>query len=306
MAFLLFQKIASLFLCIAAGFTLVKLRLLKSEDSKVLTMLSLYLIVPAVIIQAFQIDLTREILTGFLFACALGLAAHIALILLTRLLCRLLGLNNIERASLIYTNAGNLNIPLIIALLGNEWVIFASTYICIQTIFIWTHGVSLISGQSILNWKKILRNVNVISIFIGLVLMMTGLRLPGIIATAVDSLASTVGPVSMLMIGMVMAGVDLRKTFGKARVFFLAFLRLIGLPLLVMLLIKPLHLEMLVPNGNTILYIIMLAVCAPSGVMVTQLAQVYGARPEEAASINIVTTLLCIASMPVMTWIFYL
>ena len=306
MAFLLFQKIASLFLCIAAGFILVKSGLVKSGDSRILTVVNLYIVIPCMIIQAFQIDLTKDILVGFVFAFALAVAEQIVLILLARAGAGPMRLNNVERASLIYSNAGNLNFPLILALMGPEWIIFASTYVCMQTFFIWTHGVSLISGQSIRDWKKILGNVNVISVLIGFAMMVTGLRLPGILAEAVDSLASTVGPMSMVIIGMVMAGVDLKKALSGGRIFLLAFLKLIVLPLLIMLLLRISQVETLVPNGDGIVYILFLAVCAPSGVMVTQLAQLYDAEAEAAASINVVTTLLCIASMPLMTWLYYL
>ena len=306
MAFLLFQKIASLFLCIAAGFILVKSGLVESGDSRVLAVVNLYSVIPCMIIQAFQIDLTKDILVGFVFAFALAVAEQIVLILLVRAGAGPMRLNNVERASLIYSNAGNLNFPLILALMGPEWIIFASTYVCMQTFFIWTHGVSLISGQSIRDWKKILGNVNVISVLIGFAMMVTGLRLPGILAEAVDSLASTVGPMSMVIIGMVMAGVDLKKALSGGRIFLLAFLKLIVFPLLIMLLLRISQVETLVPNGDGIVYILFLAVCAPSGVMVTQLAQLYDAEAEAAASINVVTTLLCIASMPLMTWLYYL
>ena len=306
MALLLFQKIASLFLCIAAGFVLVKSGFVRSEDSKILTVVNLYVVIPCMIIQAFQIDVTQDILVGFVFAFALALGEQLLLILLTRIGTGPLRLNYVERASLIYSNAGNLNFPLILALLGPEWIIFASTYVCMQVFFLWTHGVSLISGQSIRDWKKILLNLNVLSVLVGFVMMLTGFRLPGVLAEAVDSLASTVGPMSMIIIGMVMAGVDLKKVLSGGRIYLIAFLKLIVLPLLIMLPFRLFRLDTLVPNGDGIVYILFLAVCAPSGVMVTQLAQIYDTEAESAASINVVTTLLCILSMPLMTWIYYL
>ena len=51
---LLAQQIAQLFLMIFMGFLIVKAGLLKDEDSKVLSKIVLYLIVPCVILNAFQ------------------------------------------------------------------------------------------------------------------------------------------------------------------------------------------------------------------------------------------------------------
>lgn len=51
---LLMEQIIQLFLMIFMGFVIVKARLLKSEDSRVLSVIVLYLIVPCVIINAFR------------------------------------------------------------------------------------------------------------------------------------------------------------------------------------------------------------------------------------------------------------
>ena len=50
---LLAQQIAQLFLMILMGFLIVKAGLLKDEDSKVLSKIVLYLIIPCVILNAF-------------------------------------------------------------------------------------------------------------------------------------------------------------------------------------------------------------------------------------------------------------
>ena len=62
---LLAQQIAQLFLMIFMGFLIVKAGLLKDEDSKVLSKIVLYLIVPCVILNAFQVDYTPETVCGF-------------------------------------------------------------------------------------------------------------------------------------------------------------------------------------------------------------------------------------------------
>ena len=63
-SFLLFKQIAQFFIMIIMGYTLVKLKIVKSEDSKVLSMVCLYLIMPCVIINSFLIDFTPEKLKG--------------------------------------------------------------------------------------------------------------------------------------------------------------------------------------------------------------------------------------------------
>ncbi len=306
MALLLFQKIASLFLCLGAGFLLVKLKLLKSTDSRILTILCIYLILPCVIIQAFQLELTAEVRQGFVFALVLSLVVNIVLILLAKALGKALKLSAIEQAALIYSNATNLNFPLIIAIMGNEWIIYASAYVCVQLVMVWTIGVSLISGQNSASWKKILFNCNLISVVIGILLMVTGIRLPKIVAEAMSLTSPMLGPLSMIMIGMLLAGIDLKAAFTDKRVYLVTFLKLIVVPGIVLLLMKLCGAADMVGKGVSLTYLVFLAVIAPTGVIVPQLAQLYDRDAEHAGTINVVTTLLCIATMPLMTELYRL
>ena len=57
------------------------------------------------------------------------------------------GFTPIEKATIIYSNSGNLIIPLVGAILGNEWVIYSSGYMVVQTILLWTHAKSLVCNE---------------------------------------------------------------------------------------------------------------------------------------------------------------
>ena len=67
---LLMEQIIQLFLMIFMGFLIVKAKLLNSEDSKILSIIVLYLIIPCVIINAFQVDYTPQTVKGLLIALA--------------------------------------------------------------------------------------------------------------------------------------------------------------------------------------------------------------------------------------------
>ncbi len=301
MAILLLEQIASLFIIMISGYAAVKLGLLKSEQSKVLTVLSVYIILPCVIITSFQIQLTDQILNGFLLALAAAVLIHVLLLFSVKLIGNLFHLNEIERGSLIYSNAGNLIIPIVTAVLGDEWVIYASAFLCVQLVFTWTHGQTLLSGTKTFSWKKILLNCNLISVMIGIVLMITKIRIPGVLLTAMSSLGKMLGPMGMLMVGMLLGGMALKRIFINKRVYFISFLKMIAVPGLVLLFLKLSGMEHLVPEGKTILFISFLAVMTPSAALVTQLAQLYGKDADHAGAINVMTTVFCIATMPLMS-----
>ena len=62
----------------------------------------------------------------------------------------------------------------------------------------------------------------------------------------------------------------------------------------------------LVPDGQTILLVSLLATCTPSASTITQMAQIYGTDADYASAINVVTTLLCIFTMPLMVALYQL
>ena len=288
----------------AAGFVIVKAKLARPEDSRMLSILCIYLIMPCAVIKAFQIELTPAIRNGFLVAVAAAFLIHFCLIALDQVIKRVFRLDAVERDSIVYSNAGNLIIPLVTTLLGEEWVIYASAFICVQLFFVWTHGFSIMSGQRQLQIKKLLTNVNLIAVVLGLVLMLLHVRLPEVLMNAVSSVAGTVGPISMIMIGMILAGVRFRDVLTDSRVYLTSLLKMILTPGLILLILWVSRLYTLVPDGRTILLISFLAVITPPAATVTQMAQLCRNRPDHASAINALSTVLCVGTMPLMVWLF--
>ncbi|WP_044918428.1 AEC family transporter, partial [Enterocloster clostridioformis] len=69
-ALLLTKQISELFIIMFFGYAMVKSRILKTEDSKVLSVITLYLIIPCVIINAFQIEYSAAVRDGLILAFA--------------------------------------------------------------------------------------------------------------------------------------------------------------------------------------------------------------------------------------------
>ena len=176
-----------------------------TEDSRVLSIMAIYIIAPCVIIRSFQIDFTPEVRNGFLMTVAAAVLINVCLLFLTGLYQKIFRLDAVERASVMYANTGNLVIPLVMSIFGDEWVVYASAAMCVQLAFMWTHANHIISGEKGVHWKRILTNVNLVSIAIGLALLLTGIRLPALVQEALAQMSATMGPVNMVMLGMLLA-----------------------------------------------------------------------------------------------------
>lgn len=301
---LLMQQIVQLFLMIFMGYLIVKTGLVRDDDSKVLSKIILYLIVPCVIINSFQVDYTTDTVKGLLIAFAASVMTQVILLVVISVAGRLLHLNEVEVASVYYSNSGNLIVPIVTFILGQEWVLYGCVFMSVQLVFLWTHCKKLISREASYDWKKIILNINMISIFIGVVLFFTKIRLPEIIGNTLASVGTMIGPASMIVTGMLFAGMNLKQIFANKRVYFITFLRLIAVPLIALVLIKLSNLASFSADGNKIMLIVFLAIITPSASTVTQMCQVYGNDSKYASAINVMTTLLSIITMPVMVMLF--
>ena len=303
---LLLKQIVILFIMMGCGYLIVRTRLLTSEDSRVLSVLVVYLIMPCVIIKSFQIELTDNIIKGFIMATVSAVCIHLLLFVFTAALGKCIKLDQVEKASLIYSNSGNLIIPMVTAILGEEWVIYASAFLCVQMLFLWTHGQSLIKGEKAFSIDKILKNLNLIAVIVGFILMICKVKLPDVLYSTLGSISGTIGPVSMVMLGMMLAGMDMKRIFYNRKLYIISMIKMFIMPAVVLIIMKLSGIYTLTEDGSMIGYISILAVITPTATAVTQLAQLYNKDAEYSGAINAMTTLVCIVTMPLMTQLYML
>ena len=185
---LLAEQIGELFLMILLGWVLVRSGLLRSEDSRSLSVVTLYLVSPCVMLNAFQIERTPELVKGLLLSLLTAVVIHVVLFLLVTLLGKVWRFRAVEQASVMYSNAGNLIIPIVSAILGKEWVVFTSVFLAIQVPLLWTHCRILLSGERQVSLRKILLNPNILAVLAGVVLFAAGIRLPELLTGAMEGM----------------------------------------------------------------------------------------------------------------------
>lgn len=296
------KKIAELFLILFATAGLVRLNVLKAENSKVLSRLSLYFVTPCVIFNSFQKELTPEIRSGLLTAAALALGFQLLFFLTAGFLRRFWKATEVELASVAFTNVGNLVIPLVAYAKGDEWVIYTSAYILVFNILFWTVGIRLFDSEHSPGLRKLLFNPNILAIAAGVIVLFTGLKLPEPLALAFSDVAGMIGPLSMMITGIIVGSMSFRGMFSQRRIFGVIFFRMVlasGLAVLVAVTVAK-----ALPVDRTIVMIPLLGALAPSASNINQVAILYNKDARYASSINVLTTLSCIATIPLWVTVF--
>lgn len=286
------------------GLFSVRAGIFKQSESRVFSTMVIYILQPCMIVNAFQIDLTRERINGFAAAIIFSFLVYFFWIFLSVFFRKLFKLNKVEEMTLIFSNVGNLILPLVQMVLGDDMVFYASAIQLPFNLFLWTYCVRVLSGENKVELKKVFLNSNVLAVFIGIFLMLANIRFPDVIGTAMSSLSAMVGPLSMLVIGMIIGQQDLRKLVTFKKGYLVVFLRLVVYPLTVMLILFVSGILKVLPFLVPVFQVTFFALSAPPAAMVSQLALIYDEEPVEAGNLNVIGTILCAVTIPAVLYIY--
>lgn len=294
MTMLILHRLFLMLLYIIPGYVLYKKQIISDEGARDLGKLLLYLILPAAIINSYNIPFSTQKAWGLLISFLAAALSLFLSILVSRIL---FGKKKpLECFGTAFSNAGFMGIPLVQSVIGADAVYYAAAFVALLNILQWTYGVYIITGdRKTVSLKKILFNPVLISFFIGIVLFLLPVRLPDIVTELMGTIAGMNAPVAMLIIGMYLAQIPFLSLFRDLLSYKASFVRLFLIPALTLLLLAVL------PWGDSNLkQTILILAAAPVGSNVAVYARLYHADYKQAVKEVLLSTLLCIASMPLL------
>ncbi len=286
-----------LFLFILLGVIIYKTGIITSDTRGSYNRFLINVTLPAMILHSFLGDVPVSRLTQAGLILAVSALSCLASWLLGRLLWR--GQAEGRRGTLVFgtmfSNAGNAGMPVVQLVFGEAGVFFASVFLIPVRILMWTLGVSLfLPGRGRGRWRPLLLNPSVLVVFLGLFLMLTGLRLPAVLQTALQRVGDITGPLAMILIGTTLAEIPLREAFCR-EAWLLSGLRLLALPLLTLLALRLVNADPLVTSVAFIL-------CAmPVETNTAVLAERYGGDYRLAGKCVFLSTVLSLFTVPLLT-----
>jgi predicted permease len=213
-------------------------------------------------------------------------------------------LDPVDMCTLMFANVGNLVLPVIAMMLGSEMTFYCAGFQMPFNLFTWIYGYMLMSGRRDVPVRKIVFNPNLIALFLGFIFLLTGLKMPAVIDTAMEGLQNMVAGASMMLVGVVIAGSDLKEIFANKRAYLISAGRLIVIPILTILILFATGFLSRHPQYSQVLMVIMIAAAAPSASSVVQLSVLTGRDAPRAGAYNVMTTLLCVLTMPLIIYIY--
>ncbi len=288
------SQVCTLFLILGTGFLFGKLKLITEKGQKELTTLLLNCVSPCLIINAFQIDWDAQFLrrlgTGFLLLAGTYLVAvGVAALLFRR---QPEDLRPCLQYGSMYGNVGFMGLPLVSAVLGEDTAIYAILAIVVFNLFAFTHGVMLMGGRGAFSPGRILKTPALWAVAVGLVLLLTRLRLPGPIYTAMGFISDMNTPLAMIVIGAQLSRANLLELFKTPLLYAASAVKLLFLPALTAVLLLPLHLD------PTLYTAVVILTGTPAAGFTSIFAQEYHRDVTRSAQLVSLSTLLSALTLP--------
>ena len=292
------QQVAVLFLLIGTGMVAVKTGVLKLENKQALSNLLVYIIVPAMVVNSYRMEFSTQILRNLLAAFGMSVLSVLLGTVITLLLtARKTGSRMpIFRFACIFSNAAYMGFPLISALFGSEGLLYASAYVTVFNILLWTLGYGLVSGGSSVKEiaHSLVRTPVLYAIVVGLGIYLLQIPLPALITQPLELLAGVNTPLSMLITGILIATGDLKQIVCDRHIWKLAGLRMLVIPAVCLAAFAALGLLRFGMSAQVVL----LLECCPAAAITSVFAVQFGHDEQFAAGCVVLTTLLSIVTLP--------
>lgn len=293
------NQIFTMFIIIMLAVVCYKTKLVDQDGSKVLSNILMYLINPCIIFCSYQKEFEPRLVKGLLISFVLAVVAHLLAMLLAQIFIRGQKVDIInERMAVIYSNCSFLAIPLVNRIYGLEGVFYLTAYITIFSLLIWTHGVIFMGGRECR--KEVVKAIlspAILTIFAGLICYFARIEVPRIIMEPLEAIGAMNTPVAMIIAGICIAQVDVRKTLFKWRIYLVCFLKLLLVPVCLILLIKPFL------GAGMVSGVSVVAAASPVATMCMIFAIRFKKDSQYASELFAVSTLLSLGTIPLVLYL---
>ncbi|MBO1003008.1 AEC family transporter [Pseudogracilibacillus auburnensis] len=292
------QEMFVLYAIAIVGFIVRKKGILNEHASHVLTPLILYITLPALIIFSLDTSFSITVLTEFLWLVSMSIYILLLSVCFASWMGRRSALPERQRSVyegiIIFGNQGFIGYAVSFILLGEQGIIYLTMFNICYLILIWTYGIYLFNKEKgMIDWKNIFLNPGILSTIIGLLLFLSPIRLPTTVSNGLELIGKMTIPLSMMMIGILIANVKgfpckqvTNKYLWKATITRLIIIPLFLLPFFAL------------PVPISVLFIAVVVSGMPSAPTISLYAQKYGADTFFGSLGVLLTTVLCIISIP--------
>lgn len=300
------SQISYLFLLIGAGFLVMKLCKLPPNATNVLSKLVTTLFMPALILTNFMDNFTVSRLSSAWQYALAGVIVVSLSIVLAKLIARISGKDDYHRKihtyCLAFSNFGFMGTAVVSTLMPD---LFMSYLILCTPMWIvnysWAVPALLIPSEKKRGFSfKNLINPLFISMLIGIFIGLTRLPIPQFLDVSIEALSKCMSPSTMLLTGMCVTKIDIKRVLKIKSIYALSVIRLIVIPSIFLFILSFFKIN----YGVALCVLAVLSM--PLGLNSVVIPEAHGQDTSEASGMAIVSHLASALTIPLMFTVFEL
>lgn len=294
----LFSLQGALFAMMLIGAWLKKRGVIDESGRRCLTDLCVNIVIPCNIFKSCLIEFSMDVFRS----CAMLLLCAVILQVICLILNQFLfnrcpsQRKKVLQYCTIVPMSGFLGNPIAEGIYGELGVLYASIFLIPMRVVMWSVGTTYFVANSQVDRKQVLKNVLthpcLVAVYLGLIAMVTQVRLPSVITETVRHIGNCNSALTMFIVGTILADVRLRSIFKKDALIFSLF-RLVILPAIALGVGRLLYLN------SVALGISVLMTGMPAGATAAIFAAQYKSDAPFATKCVVLTTLLSVLSLPI-------
>lgn len=296
-----FAKMAMLVLIMLLGYLCARIGITGPEFNQRVTPLMVKVLLPATILNSVLSvpDFSgRELLDYILVMTVMVALQMLPAWFLPRLMRTRSEDVGATRLVTAFGNVGFVGLPVVAAIFGDEMVFFASLCNIPFNLALYSCSAAQLSPDGgRVRWQDVL-NAPVIATLLSVVLLLSRVHVPGVLADTISSVSGVTIPLSMLVIGTSLGGISVRSVLTDWRVYVVSAVRLLVCPLLTWLVLRPFA-------AGALLGISVLMAACPSAMLVTALCLQYGRSDAFASKCIFLSTVLSAVTIPLLIWLLF-
>ena len=296
-----FSEMIVILFAIGAGYLAHRLGYLGPEVNQKLSKVILNITSPALIISSVAKQETLPDIRELLSVLAVAAVFYTLEFAFAFVVPRLVGGTpkqiGVWRFALCFPNVGYIGFPLVTALFGAKGLFYAVILVLPFNLLNYSLGPLMLSGKIRFNWKQFLTPCIITSV-LALVIALCRIRLPHMIGEMAALVGDVTIPLSLLVLGALLAGLPAGQVFASGRLWALSAVRLLVLPAVLSFLLR------LLTADPFVMSIAVLQIAMPVAVNGSMLCLEFGGDEETMARITFLTTLLSIITLPVVAAVF--
>ena len=298
---IVFAKMAMLVLIMLLGYLCARIGITGPEFNQRVTPLMVKVLLPATILNSVLSvpDFSgRELLDYILVMTVMVALQMLPAWFLPRLMRTRSEDVGATRLVTAFGNVGFVGLPVVAAIFGDEMVFFASLCNIPFNLALYSCSAAQLSPDGgRVRWQDVL-NAPVIATLLSVVLLLSRIHVPAVIADTISTLAGATIPLSMLIIGTSLGAISVRAALTDWRVYAVSVVRLLVCPLLTWLVLRPFV------SGVLLGIPVLLAAC-PSAMVVTALCLQYERSDAFASKCIFLSAVLSAVTIPLLIWLLF-